>query len=118
MITLQIDIPLNHARFISIPVSSICGLILFFISVQYFLSLHCSHVASVIMSAITPLDISLKFDFTVGDRVFMVTDEDDQIPGIVTQVIFTGVEAMYMVARGMDEKICCSNELRDIKELP
>jgi hypothetical protein len=60
--------------------------------------------------------IKLEIDFDIGDRVFLITDEDDQVPGIVTQIIFTGIEAMYMVARGMDEKICYAIELKSAKE--
>jgi hypothetical protein len=62
--------------------------------------------------------VKLEIDFDIGDRVFMVADEDDQVPGIVTQIIFTGAEATYMVARGFDEKVCCANELKDTKDLP
>lgn len=61
--------------------------------------------------------IRIEIDFDISDRVYMVTDENDQVPAIVTQIIFTGTEATYMVARGFDEKICCANELRDTKDV-
>lgn len=61
--------------------------------------------------------IRLEVDFDIGDRVFMVTDDDDQIPGIITQIIFTGAEATYLVARGFEEKICCAIELRSVDEV-
>ena len=63
-----------------------------------------------------PKKIKIEIDFDIGDRVFLDTDDKEQIPGIVTQIIFTGVEAMYQVARGMDDKICSVNELSIVVE--
>lgn len=59
-----------------------------------------------------PKKIKLEVDFDIGDRVFFVTDEADQVPGMVTQIILSPTEATYMIARGMEEKICYSSELK------
>lgn len=56
--------------------------------------------------------IKIEIDFDIGDRVFLVADEDDQVPAIVTQIILSPTEATYQVARGLEEKICYSSELK------
>lgn len=60
-----------------------------------------------------PKKIKIEIDFNIGDRVFLVADEEDQVPGMVTQIILSPTEATYMVVRGMEEKICYASELRD-----
>lgn len=60
--------------------------------------------------------IRIEIDFDIGDRVFLITDEEDQPAAMVTQIILSPTEATYMVARGMDEKICYASEIRIAKE--
>ena len=60
-----------------------------------------------------PKKLKIEVDYGIGDRVCLVADDDDQVPGIVTQIILSTSEAMYLVARGMDEKTCYASELRE-----
>lgn len=59
-----------------------------------------------------PKKIKIEVDFDISDRVFLVADEDDQIPCMVTQIILSPAEAMYMVVRGLEEKLCYASELK------
>lgn len=63
-----------------------------------------------------PKKIKIEIDFDIGDRVFLVADDGDQIPAIVTQIILSPTEATYQVARGLEEKICYSSELKIASE--
>lgn len=62
-----------------------------------------------------PKKIKIEVDFGIGDRVYFITDDSDEVPAIVTQIILSSVEATYMVSRGMDEKICYAFELKEAK---
>lgn len=62
-----------------------------------------------------PKKVKYELDFDIEDRVFFVTDADDETPAIITQIILSKTEACYMVSRGMDEKICYAFEIREAK---
>lgn len=62
-----------------------------------------------------PKKVKYTIDFDIGDRVFFVTDADDEVPAIVTQLILSQTEVLYMVSRGIDEKTCYAFEIREAK---
>lgn len=60
--------------------------------------------------------VKYELDFDIGDRVFFITDDSDEIPAIITQIILSSTEVTYMVSRGIDEKICYAMEIREAKD--
>lgn len=62
-----------------------------------------------------PKKVKYELDFDIEDRVFFITDPDDEVPAVITQIILTKTEATYMVSRGTDEKICYAFEIREAK---
>lgn len=62
-----------------------------------------------------PKKVKYELDFDIGDRVFFVTDDNDVVPAIVTQLILSQTEVLYMVSRGTDEKTCYAFEIKEAK---
>lgn len=55
--------------------------------------------------------IKIELDFDIKDKVLFIGEEELPIPGVVTKIILTEKEAVYMVARGFEEKECYAFEL-------
>lgn len=62
-----------------------------------------------------PKKLKIEVDYVIGDKVIFVTDETDVMPAIITQIVLSDKEAQYMVARGMEEKLCYANEIELVK---
>lgn len=60
-----------------------------------------------------PKKIKYTVDFDIGDKVFFVTDDEDEIPAIVTEIRFTSTLAYYLVNRGFEEKWCQALEIKE-----
>lgn len=54
-------------------------------------------------------------EFDIGERVFFITDEADELPAIITEIKFTTELAYYLVNRGFEEKWCQALEIKEAK---
>jgi hypothetical protein len=56
--------------------------------------------------------VRIELDFDIKDKVVFVTEEEElPVPGIITRIILTEKEAIYIVSRGFDERECYAFEL-------
>ncbi len=62
-----------------------------------------------------PKKVKYELDFDIGDRVFFITDDDAEVPALVTQIILSQTEVRYAVVRSMEEKLCYAFEIREAK---
>lgn len=57
------------------------------------------------------LKIKIEADFTWGDKVKIITNKEEPVDGVVTELKCSEDDIQYLVASGMDEKYCYANEL-------
>lgn len=60
-----------------------------------------------------PKKVKYELDFDIGDRVFFITDDEDELPAVVTELRFTSTQVFYQVNRGFEEKWCQAFEIRE-----
>ena len=59
--------------------------------------------------------IKLEADFTWNDKVKIITNKEDVVEGIVTELKCSEDEIQYLVASGFEEKYCYASELELIE---
>lgn len=59
-----------------------------------------------------PKKIKIEVDFDIEDRVLLVTEDDDEVPAIITEITITKGDIYYTASRGLDEKLCFGFELK------
>ena len=61
--------------------------------------------------------IRIEADFTWRDRVMIITNPEDKIIGVITELKCSENEVQYLVASGTDEKYCFAQELELLEPL-
>lgn len=62
-----------------------------------------------------PKKVKIELDFDIGDRVFFITDDNDVVPAVITELRLTSTLVYYLVNRAFEEKWCQAFEIKEAK---